>query len=501
MNKQTSNTIKRIKPLHHAPYATSCNLAKPLMYKRVDEEKQRMKIGKLIQNNDEYLLKKRHFALLKFYHNVIQLRKRIKLSYKLSAYLVIRNHFFIQTKKYQHIINHFHNKSKQKVFTMLLSQYITEHNKHIIIRLSLVKAIKHFINITTKQLLIKHNTFYSTEKFFYYKFLTSTAKLKSANDKLISSFIAAFHAKRKQLYIRFIRFLKTKTFLKHNTTNFKTAFTALAFFANAKALCEAKRTSVCKAQQFQLRQAFTSFTRQIHYKTKYIKLNRRAVEFYVKDLIFKKVFFYLHKHNYYVNRFRDICKRKYVSYVGYVKDAIRKEKEQICKLALIGKVYRKEKEKQYKQFLFDFILHKINSRKMNYKAYVYHVRSVKWKFFKYLSVFFLKSRDYKIFIHSFKTMYNHSLIRHYLSLMLQHKSKKQKSSFLPISYTEYQSIQDKLYKLCHFQMHLFYRKCVKLIKSKRNSAENLSLAIDYFTTKRKEQVLKAFKTADVKLYS
>ena len=500
MNKPKSNTIKRIKPLHTA-YSPNYNMAKPLLYKRVDEEKQRMKIGKMIQNNNEYLLKKKYFDLLKFYHNVIQLRKRIKLSYKLSAYLVIRNYYYIKTKKYEYIINHFNNKNKRKVFMMLLSQYITEHNKNIIIRLSLVKAIKHFINITTKQLLIKNNIFYSTEKFYYYKFINNTAKLKATNNKLISSFITAFHAKRKQLYFRFIHFLKTKTFLKHNITNFKTTFTSLTFFSNVKALCEAKRNNIAKAQHFHLKQAFISFYNQLHYKTKYIKLNRSAVEFYVKDLIFKKVFFYLHKHNYYVKKFREICKKKYTSYINHVKDAIRNEKEQIGKLGLIGKVYRKEKEKQYKQFLFDFLLHKINSRKMNYKAYVYHIRNIKWKFFKGLSMFFLKSRDYKIFVHNFKTMYNHSLIRHYLSLMLYHKSKKQKSSLLPMSYTEYQNIQDKLYKLCHFQMHLFYRKCIKLIKSKQNNNENLSLAIDYFITKRKEQILKAFKSTNTKLYS
>ena len=75
-------------------------MTKPSMYKRVDEEKKRIQIGKIITINHEYNLKKHYFRKLQFYHGIIQLRKRIKLSYKLWSFLILKNYYTQKKEKY-----------------------------------------------------------------------------------------------------------------------------------------------------------------------------------------------------------------------------------------------------------------------------------------------------------------------------------------------------------------------------------------------------------------
>ena len=147
------------------------NIIKPSMYKRVDEEKKRMRIGRIIANNTGFNLKRKYFNKLKFYHGIIQLRKRIKLSYKLWSFLILKNYYLQKREKYDDIIEHFDALRKIKVFALLYKEHVIQIKKNSLVRDCLVKNFELFINNTTKRLFIKSDTFKKKEKLYYNLFV------------------------------------------------------------------------------------------------------------------------------------------------------------------------------------------------------------------------------------------------------------------------------------------------------------------------------------------
>ena len=470
------------------------NIIKPSMYKRVDEEKKRMRIGRIIANNTGFNLKRKYFNKLKFYHGIIQLRKRIKLSYKLWSFLILKNYYLQKREKYDDIIEHFDALRKIKVFALLYKEHVIQIKKNSLVRDCLVKNFELFINNTTKRLFIKYDTFKKKEKLYYNLFVRKVISQFQIDNNINNSKLRYEDNKRTKEYSSFIQHIKTLSFIKHNLFSLKSTFSYMNFLSTIRDQIAHNNNLCKKGFGLSLKQNYRQFIHNYEEIKRNKKENEIALLFYSENMK-RKILSILKRRLFIREQFQILIQNKYIQSKEKVKNQIKEEKTKIKNLILKYRKYKKEKIIPYKQFLLDYLQFRITQRLENRIAIEHYRKITKKKVYLALTEHAIKMTNFKIFLVKFKKVHNQVLMNNYIQMMRYKTHKFLINEKMPdiVAYYLNNKFDEKLNEFAFKQMKFFFIKTKKIIFNKIMNQRKMMFADELYTKKTKIKVMDCFR--------
>lgn len=474
--------------------AKTNNIVKPSMYKRVDEEKKRMRIGRIIANNTGFNLKRKYFNKLKFYHGIIQLRKRIKLSYKFWSFLILKNYYLQKREKYDDIINHFDDLRKIKVFALLYKEHVIQIKKNSLVRDCLIKNFELFINNTTKKLFIKYETFKKKEKLYYNQFVHKVFSQFQIDNAINSSRTLYENNKRKQLFSSFIQHIKTLSFIKHNLFSLKSTFSYMHFLSTVRGHIAHNNNLCKKGFGLSLKHNYKQFIHNYEEIKRHKKETEIAFMFYYEN-VKRKILSILKRRLFIQSQFQILVQNRYIQSKEKIKEQIKEEKTKIRNLILKYRKYKKDKIIPYKQFLLDYLQFRITQKLENKIALEHYRKTTKKKVYLSLTEHAIKMTNFKIFLVKFKKIHNQVLMNHYIQMMRYKTHKFLNNERMPsiVSYYLNNKYGEKLVEFASKQMKFFFIKTKKIIFSKIMNKNKMMIADELHRKKTKLKVIDCFR--------
>lgn len=468
-------------------------MTKPSMYKRVDEEKKRIQIGKIITINHEYNLKKHYFRKLEFYHGIIQLRKRIKLSYKLWSFLILKNYYTQKKEKYNYILEHFNEIRKIRVFATLYREHIIQMKKNSLLKACLVKNFEKFINITTKNLYEKYELFKKNEKWFFKQFIKNINEQRKQfilSEMTMNNFN---NLVKNRTYNDFLKQVKIIAFLKQNIISLKKTFSYMNFMARIKLIIEGKNAICRNVFGFCLKSNFQKFVKIIKEMKKIQKEKEISIMFYQENKK-RKIFQILRRKNFLIQKLCYLAKSKFLLTKERKKYIIKESKIKTRNLILKYRQYKKEKIIPEKKFFLNLLVERVSYKIKNKMAKEHFIKTIEKKIYYYMTEYTIKMTNFKIFLFKFKKIYHQMLISNYLNLMkfkAHHDDNNKKLSHI-VSYYLHKKLETQLVEFTYKQMQFFYKKTKKIILNKKLSTNKIVIAEELYKKKTKIKIFECF---------
>ena len=303
------------------------------------------------------------------YHRYLQLQKRILLSYKLTAFMVLKNYFITKISKYYDIIDHFDSIKKIKVFMILYKEHKINEKQTFLLKKTLRKNFLYFINTIQNNIENNYFLFNMIEKYYFRMFLKnvliSNKKnifLSIANEKFINN-------KMLKNYSQIIKFLKNNIRLKMKTFYIRGKNFYNLFFKQMKYRNAFLYKNQQKIFDFKLKKFLKIFINNIRYKKNLEQKMLIAILFRrdkLKQILFEKI-----KNRYYLmKQFKNMVFKKKefekLIILNKIKIEISLKKNVIKKY----RKYKKLKILDYYRNFFKIIKKRININKIKYNKMI-----------------------------------------------------------------------------------------------------------------------------------
>ena len=341
----------------------------PSIYLKVSKEKQKLNNIKKLKTQTQYILKRKYFDKMLLYHRYLQLQKRILLSYKLTAFMVLKNYFITKISKYYDIIDHFDSIKKIKVFMILYKEHKINEKQTFLLKKTLRKNFLYFINTIQNNIENNYFLFNMIEKYYFRMFLKnvliSNKKnifLSIANEKFINN-------KMLKNYSQIIKFLKNNIRLKMKTFYIRGKNFYNLFFKQMKYRNAFLYKNQQKIFDFKLKKFLKIFINNIRYKKNLEQKMLIAILFRrdkLKQILFEKI-----KNRYYLmKQFKNMVFKKKefekLIILNKIKIEISLKKNVIKKY----RKYKKLKILDYYRNFFKIIKKRININKIKYNKMI-----------------------------------------------------------------------------------------------------------------------------------
>ena len=362
-----SKKISITKPINFPISTFPSNI--PSIYLKVSKEKQKLKNIKKLTIQTQYLLKKKYFNKMLFYHKYLQLQKRIILSYKLTAFMILKNYFITKISKYYNIIDHFDSIKKIKVFMILYKEHKIQEKKLFLLKKTLRNNFLIFIDNIQNNIENNYFLFNLIEKYYLKIFLKNVLichkkniLLSIANEKIVNN-------KMKKNYSMVIKFLKKNIRLKMKSFYIKGKNYYNLFFKQMKY----RNTYLYKTQKlifdFKLKNHFKIFINRIKNK-KNLEQKMIISMLFRRDRLKQILFENLKKHYDIIKHFINMVLKK-KEYAKLIK--LNKIQMEISLKKNVIKKYRKYKNLKildYYRNFFKIIKNKISINKIKYNKMI-----------------------------------------------------------------------------------------------------------------------------------
>lgn len=460
-------------------------MLKPSLYQKVDKEKKKLIIAQIILFKSQYNLKSKYFSQLKFYHNIIQLLRRIKLSNKYLAFCIIKDYYKNKQKKYKYILNHFIKCKKIKVLAEFYKQHIFILKTNSIIRESLINNFQRFTDITRIQITSNYQTFNTIRLFYLHCFLNHifcrNYYKAHTTDHLIKYKKIIMKKYHKKIIFQIKQLVRNK--FKNNVFR---KINGYYFFSQIK-------------KQIHYKSLFLNLTKYYLIKSMYSKLisfknNLHISEFkigiaqmFFEEKTRKQFINMLKIKNKIINEFRNLI-LKYKKHSKYlIKNKINQEKNKIVYLIQKYSKYKTQKMMKHKVKFLKISIKMINQRKQKYLIHqdiLFKKQSLVWQI---LHQNLIKKKQFTIFLNTFKIIHNNIIIRNNFDLMRYKAYKFIYQVELPnvVMYYIHNKLESKIYKFQFKQINKFYKKAKTIIRCKKIFQKKIHLAA-YFDSKRKK---------------
>ncbi len=341
----------------------------PSIYLKVSKEKQKLNNIKKLKTQTQYILKRKYFDKMLLYHRYLQLQKRILLSYKLTAFMVLKNYFITKISKYYDIIDHFDSIKKIKAFMILYKEHKINEKQTFLLKKTLRKNFLYFINTIQNNIENNYFLFNMIEKYYFRMFLKnvliSNKKnifLSIANEKFINN-------KMLKNYSQIIKFLKNNIRLKMKTFYIRGKNFYNLFFKQMKYRNAFLYKNQQKIFDFKLKKFLKIFINNIRYKKNLEQKMLIAILFRrdkLKQILFEKI-----KNRYYLmKQFKNMVFKKKefekLIILNKIKIEISLKKNVIKKY----RKYKKLKILEYYRNFFKIIKKRININKIKYNKMI-----------------------------------------------------------------------------------------------------------------------------------
>lgn len=341
----------------------------PSIYLKVSKEKQKLNNIKKLKTQTQYILKRKYFNKMLLYHRYLQLQKRILLSYKLTAFMVLKNYFITKISKYYDIIDHFDSIKKIKAFMILYKEHKINEKQTFLLKKTLRKNFLYFINTIQNNIENNYFLFNMIEKYYFRMFLKnvliSNKKnifLSIANEKFINN-------KMIKNYSQIIKFLKNNIRLKMKTFYIRGKNFYNLFFKQMKYRNAFLYKNQQKIFDFKLKKFLKIFINNISYKKNLEQKMLIAILFRrdkLKQILFERI-----KNRYYLmKQFKNMVFKKKefekLIILNKIKIEISLKKNVIKKY----RKYKKLKILEYYRNFFKIIKKRININKIKYNKMI-----------------------------------------------------------------------------------------------------------------------------------
>ena len=355
------------KPIN-IPFTTYPNSI-PSIYLKVSKEKQKLNNIKKLKTQTQFILKRKYFDKMLLYHRYLQLQKRILLSYKLTAFMVLKNYFITKISKYYDIIDHFDSIKKIKVFMILYKEHKINEKQTFLLKKTLRKNFLYFINTIQNNIENNYFLFHMIEKYYFRMFLKNVLISNKKNIFLSIANEKFINYKMIKNYNQIIKFLKNNIRLKMKTfyirgKNFYNLFFKQMKYRNAFLYKNQQKTF-----DFKLKKFLKIFINNIKYKKNLEQKMVISILFRrdkLKQILFEK----LKNHYYLIKQFKNMVfkKKEYEKLI-----ILNKIKIEISLKKNVIKKYRKYKKLKilecYRNF-FKIIKKRINISKIKYNKMI-----------------------------------------------------------------------------------------------------------------------------------
>ena len=358
-------TISKPINIPFTTYATAI----PSIYLKVSKEKQKLKNIKKLKSQTQYLLKRKYFDKMLLNHRYIQLQKRILLSYKLTAFMVLKNYFITKISKYYDIIDHFDSIKKIKAFMILYKEHKINEKQTFLLKKTLRKNFLYFINTIQNNIENNYFLFHMIEKYYLKMFLKNVSisnkkntALSIANEKFIKN-------KMIKNYNKIIKFLKNNIRLKMKTFYIRGKNFYNLFFKQMKYRNAFLYKNQQKIFDFKLKKFLKIFINNIKYK-KTLEQKMLISILFRRDRLKQILFEKMKNHYFIIKQFINMVYKK-KEYENLVK--LNKIKIEISLKKNVIKKYRKYKRLkilEYYRNFFKNLKQKININKIKYNKMI-----------------------------------------------------------------------------------------------------------------------------------
>ena len=358
-------TISKPINIPFTTYATAI----PSIYLKVSKEKQKLKNIKKLKSQTQYLLKRKYFDKMLLNHRYIQLQKRILLSYKLTAFMVLKNYFITKISKYYDIIDHFDSIKKIKAFMILYKKHKINEKQTFLLKKTLRKNFLYFINTIQNNIENNYFLFHMIEKYYLKMFLKNVSisnkkntALSIANEKFIKN-------KMIKNYNKIIKFLKNNIRLKMKTFYIRGKNFYNLFFKQMKYRNAFLYKNQQKIFDFKLKKFLKIFINNIKYK-KTLEQKMLISILFRRDRLKQILFEKMKNHYFIIKQFINMVYKK-KEYENLVK--LNKIKIEISLKKNVIKKYRKYKRLkilEYYRNFFKNLKQKININKIKYNKMI-----------------------------------------------------------------------------------------------------------------------------------
>ena len=341
----------------------------PSIYLKVSKEKQKLNNIKKLKTQTQYILKRKYFDKMLLYHRYLQLQKRILLSYKLTAFMVLKNYFITKISKYYDIIDHFDSIKKIKAFMILYKEHKINEKQTFLLKKTLRKNFLYFINTIQNNIENNYFLFNMIEKYYFRMFLKNVLisnkkniSLSIANEKFINN-------KMIKNYSQIIKFLKNNIRLKMKTFYIRGKNFYNLFFKQMKYRNAFLYKNQQKIFDFKLKKFLKIFINNIRYKKNLEQKMLISILFRrdkLKQILFEKI-----KNRYYLmKQFKNMVLKKKefekIIILNKIKIEISLKKNVIKKY----RKYKKLKILEYYRNFFKIIKKRININKIKYNKMI-----------------------------------------------------------------------------------------------------------------------------------
>lgn len=467
---------------------------KPTIYQRVDREKRRQKAIQIIMFKSEYFLKRKHFKQLKFYHNIIQLRRRIKLSSKYIGFCIIKDNYFNKKEKYDFIINHFIKLQKIKVLSLFYKEYILNFKKNNILRESLISNFHHFITITKNNISSNYNSF-NTIRLFYFRMLINKIFIKNYTQTCVNKNLITYKKMiRKRYQKKILQRIKKYIRIKYQTNLLRKIRAYDNFISQFKHHIQKKRVLNHATKYYFIKSIYSKlllFSNNLHISE---SKNSIAQMFYEEKLK-KKCINILRLKTELIKAFKNLVV-KYGRYSKFlIKGKISQEKKKIGSLLKKYSKYKRQKLIDQKVHFFKVIDKMTNQKKKKFIISQFIFRKTQKNAWNILYNHWYHRKQFHIFLNTFKSIMNNIIRQNALHLMQYKVHRFNSQGKLPkiVSYYIQNKLEVKIFKLQYNQMKKFYKKAKRFIFNKKILQKKMHLAAYFDSKKKKVKCYESFK--------